>query len=67
MENKSEFGDLNKEDMKKIAKGFFIAVAGAGLTYAEQMVSSLNFGEWTPVVVAVNCALVNILRKFLNH
>lgn len=56
---------LNKQDLEKIGKGLVIAMLGAGFTYLETTISSMSFGEWTPVVVAVNSVVVNIVRKFL--
>lgn len=59
---------LNKEDGKKILKGFAIAVGGACLTYLASVVPNVDFGEWTPVVVALFSCLVNIAQRFfLNY
>lgn len=55
---------ITKEDWIKIAKGLGIAVAGAAMTYVEQLLPMLEFGEYTPIVMAVNCVIVNIIRKY---
>jgi len=55
---------MAKEDWIKIAKGLGIAVAGAAMTYVEQLLPMLEFGEYTPIVMAVNCVIVNIIRKY---
>ena len=57
---------LNKEDLKKIAIGAGIALAGALLTYVSETITSVDFGEWTPIVVAISAILVNAGRKFLS-
>lgn len=57
---------LNKEDGKKILKGLIVAVGGAVLTYVAQLVGQIDFGNWTPVVVAFSGVLVNTGRKLLT-
>lgn len=54
-----------KAELKKVGKGALIAMAGALLTYLAQWASSTNFGEYTPIVVAVVSVLVNFGRKLL--
>lgn len=56
---------LNKADLKKIAIGAGIALAGALLTYTTETITSVDFGEWTPIVVAIWSILANAARKFL--
>jgi len=58
--------ELNKEDITKVAKGLGLAVAGAGVTYLLEVIPNINFGEWTPLVVAVNSVLANFVRKWLS-
>lgn len=58
---------LNQEDGKKILKGLLIAVAGAALTYAAELLPSIDFGQYTPLAVAVFSALINALRKLLAN
>lgn len=57
---------LGKIDIKKIGVGAGIAVAGALLTYLTQVVTDMDLGEWTPIVVAVWSIIVNALRKILD-
>jgi len=57
---------LNKQDFKKIAVGALVALGGALLTYAAQVVSNTNFGVYTPFVVVLAGVLVNAGRKALN-
>jgi|TARA_Y100000310_G_scaffold15147_1_gene15158 hypothetical protein len=62
----SEKLNLNKRDGKKILIGLGIALAGAALTYLEGIVPNVDFGELTPLVVALNSVLVNFVRKVLQ-
>lgn len=57
---------LNSVDLKKIGKGALVAMAGALLTYAVQVVGQINFGVNTPLVVAVFGIIVNALSKVLD-
>lgn len=57
---------LNKTDMKKIAVGAGVAIAGALLTYVMEVLPGIDFGDYTPVVVAVVSILVNAVRKWLE-
>lgn len=57
---------LNKEDSIKILTGSGIAMGGALLTYILEILPSIDFGEFTPVVVAVFSILINAGRKFLE-
>lgn len=56
---------LNRTDWKKVGIGAVIAVIGAFLTYLAESVSQFDFGQYTPVVVAVLSVVVNIGRKWL--
>lgn len=58
--------NLNKEDATKILKGAGIAVGGALLTYGAQVLTQIDFGIWTPTVVAIGCILINAGRKALR-
>lgn len=64
MEDSKKYS-LNKEDGKKLLKGLLVACGGAILTYIAQTVSEVDFGSWTPVIVALSSVLVNAARKFL--
>lgn len=58
---------LNKTDLKKIWKGAGIALTGAFLTYLTQITTEIEFGLYTPIVVALLSVLVNLGNKFLNN
>lgn len=57
---------LNKQDFQKIGKGALIAVGGALATYLVQMIGQVDFGEYTPVIVAVGSILINAITKYLS-
>jgi len=57
---------LNSLDWGKIGIGALIAVGGALATYLEELIPSLDFGSFSPVAVALNGVLINIIRKFLS-
>lgn len=54
------------EDIKSILIGACIAGAGALLTFIAENVSKLDFGDWTPFVVAGVSVVVNIIRKWIS-
>ncbi len=62
----STIGKLDKENLKKIGVGALIALGGALITYAADVVQIINFGEYTPFVVATVGILINIVRKVLT-
>jgi hypothetical protein len=66
MDNGSPKYSLNKEDGKRILLGAGIAVAGALLTYLTSVVTGMDFGQYTPMVVAIWAVLANTARKFLT-
>jgi hypothetical protein len=57
---------LNREDGKKILVGASIATGGALLAYLLEVLPNIDFGEFTPVIVAVFSILINAGRKFLE-
>jgi urea transporter len=57
---------LTKEDFNKIAKGAMIAVGSALATYLQTTISEIDFGSWTPLVVAFNGILINAAQKYLT-
>lgn len=65
MEDKSERFTLNKQDGKQILKGLAIALGGALLTYLSEIIIKIDFGQWTPVAVALFSAGINAGRKLL--
>lgn len=57
---------LNKEDAKRILIGACVAIAGALLTYGSEVITQIDFGSWTPVVVALWSIVVNVGRKWIT-
>ena len=60
----SQRWQLIKPDLKRIAIGAGIALLGALATYLESAIPSIDFGQWTPIIVAVNAIIINTIRKF---
>lgn len=58
---------LTKENIQKVAIGTGIAGVGAMLTYLTSVIPDVDFGNWTPVVVAGFSVLVNVIRQFLRE
>jgi len=65
MENSKKF-TLNSIDWKKIGRWAIVAVLGAVATYLMDTIPNLDFGQFTPVIVALNSILVNSIRKFIT-
>jgi len=63
--NESKRFSLNRIDLEKIGTGLLIALGGAFLTYVSKTLVSVDFGDYTPIVVALNSVLINAGRKFL--
>lgn len=61
---KSEQYDLIKEDLKKIGKGAGIAMAGAVATVLLDMIPNVDFGQYTPMIVAINSIICNMILKW---
>lgn len=57
---------LNKADIESLGRGLGVAMAGAGLTYISAYSTNTDFGEYTPLVVAIASLLVNIVRKYID-
>ncbi len=57
---------LNKEDLIKIARGAAIATGGALVTYGLTVINDINFGEYTPIVVALSSIVLNAVMKFIE-
>ena len=57
---------IDKLGWIKIGKGALVAIIGALLTYVAQTAGNLNFGEFTPIVVALMSILVNAGRKWIE-
>jgi len=56
---------LNSLDRKNIGKGLLIATLWTIATYLQDLIPWLDFGQYTPLVVAVNSVIVNVIRKFI--
>jgi len=57
---------LTVDDFKKLGTGLGIALLGAGLTYLTEQIPNIDFGQWTPIVVAFWSVVVNTVRKWLT-
>ena len=57
---------LSKEDWLSVGKGALIAIVGSLLTYVTAFFAKANFGEMTPVIVAVWSVIANIARKWIS-
>lgn len=66
MEGSNRF-KLNSVDVKKILVGFGVALAGAALTYFSSVITQIDFGTWTPIVVTAFSVLANIVRKWISE
>jgi uncharacterized OB-fold protein len=60
-------GKIDVEGLKSVGKGALIAGAGAVLTYLVSAIPGVDFGAYTPMVVAVFGIGVNFLRKLLTN
>ena len=56
----------NDEDIKKILVGACIAIGGAFLTYLSSIITNIDFGDYTPIIVAIASILINAGKKFLE-
>lgn len=63
--NESPKYKLNAQDLQKIGKGLLIALGGAFLTFIAQHIGQIDFGTYTPLVVALASVLVNAGSKYL--
>lgn len=60
-------GELMKQDMIKIGKGALVAGGGAFAYYVLQGLTQVDYGEFTPIVVAVLAVLINAVRKYITE
>ncbi|HRH33358.1 MAG TPA: hypothetical protein PK720_04440 [bacterium] len=65
MEGTSKRWKLNSIDWKKVGVGATVALGGAALTYSQEIITQIDFGKWTEMVMVVNSILVNIARKWI--
>jgi len=56
---------LDKDDLKKLGKGLLIAAGGAMLTYLASWTADVDFGSFTPTIVAIAAVAINFGRKYL--
>lgn len=66
MQENSPKYKLDKAGLQKIGTGALVALGGAMLTYWQQTYTTIDFGAYTPIVVAVNGIVINIVRKWLT-
>ena len=59
--------DRMKLKLIKLLKGALIAGLGAGMVYTAEGLQGMDFGEWTPIVVAGFSVLVNAVRQVFRH
>jgi len=64
--NGSKKYELNTRDGMKILVGLGVALAGAALTYAATVITEVDFGSWTPIVVAGFAVVANVVRKWVT-
>lgn len=55
---------FDKETMKKIGKGALIAGGGAILTYCAENIGNIDFGVYTPLVVAILSIVINMVKEY---
>lgn len=65
METTKKFS-LNSLDLKKIGKGALIAIAWVLMTYLTDLIPTIDFGVYTPVVVAGFSILANVVNKWIS-
>ena len=58
---------LNKEKWISVGKGLLIAVGGAAATYLATITTQLDFGPFTPMIVAGFSVAINYIRKALEQ
>ena len=57
---------FDKETIVKILKGSLIAGGGALVIYFLQGVSQLDFGAFTPAVVAIASIAINAVKEWMS-
>lgn len=58
---------LTLDDLKRLGTGLGIALLGAALTYLTEQIPNIDFGQWTPLVVAFWSVIVNTARKWFTE
>lgn len=57
---------MNTMDWKKIGMGALVAVVWVLLTYVTDLIPTIDFWPYTPIVVAGFSVLANIVRKWMS-
>ena len=57
---------LNYTDWDKILTGAIIASAGALFTYLLEILPQVDFGDLSPMVVAIASILINTIKKWIE-
>lgn len=57
---------FDKETMKKIGRGALIAGGGALMVYLLQSIAGMDFGEASPLIVALCGILINAVREYMK-
>jgi len=65
MEQSTKFS-LSTIDRKKIGIWALVAVVWTLLTYLADLIPTIDFGVYTPVVVASFSILANVVRKWIE-
>jgi len=63
----SERFGFQREDVISILKGATIVAGGAFATYLLEGLMKLDFGEYTPLVVALLSVAINAVRKWISE
>jgi hypothetical protein len=61
MQIKNKFDKITQN---KILKGALIAGSGAFIVIMLEAVMQLDFGDWTPIVVAMCSIIINAVREY---
>jgi len=56
---------FNREDLQKIGRGALLAMGGALVVYATDILPMVDWGSWAPVATGVGAILLNSLRKWV--
>jgi len=62
----SPAGSIDLVGIKKVGRGALIAGGSAVLTYVAEALPGIDFGEWTPIVMAISGVIINLARKLLT-
>lgn len=58
---------LLPNDLNKILIGAAVAAIGAAVTYITDASTTIDWGVWTPAVVAFWSVVANIIRKWISE